>query len=105
MGAFQQVPMSVLQPTGWTPFLPGLSGPASLNLLSLCCLPACSLQGNACSERDDTSEVEPGSGNSGDHTFLWSQWKGHGGKMGQGWSANKGSLALSWKIKQQKRTK
>lgn len=106
VGAFQQVPTSALQPTGWTLFLPGLSGPGTLNLLSPCCPPARLLQGNACSERDDTSEVVPGSGcrgarvgNSRDHTSLWPWWGGEepGEKRGQGWSANKGPLALSWK--------
>jgi hypothetical protein len=77
-GSTSAVPTSALQPTGSTPFLLGLSAPRSLNLLSPCCPPACVLQGNACSERDDTSEAGPSSGRrgagggvSGDHTSLW----------------------------------
>lgn len=60
-------------------------------------------QVNACSERDDTSEVAPSSGCRGagvgdsGHTSLWPQGKGPGEKMGQGRTANKGPLALSWK--------
>lgn len=56
-----------------------------------------SVQGNACSERDDTSEMDPGSGNSGDHTSLWSRGKEPRAKRGLGRPANKEPLALSWK--------
>lgn len=37
-------------------------------------------------------------GNSRDHTSLWPWWGGEepGEKRGQGWSANKGPLALSF---------
>lgn len=68
------------------------------------------LQGNACSERDDTSEVVPGSGRRGAGVGNSGATLpcGHGertrGKRGQGRPANKGPLALSWK-KQQRRTK
>lgn len=49
--------------TDWLSTLrPDLSGPGSLNVLILAARP---LQGNACSERDDTSEVVPGSGRRG----------------------------------------
>lgn len=56
-----------------------------------------SLQGNACSERDDTSEMDPGSGISGDHTSLWSRGKEPRAKRGLGRPDNKEPLALSWK--------
>lgn len=48
-------------------------------------------------QRGDTSEVVPGSENSGDHTSLWPQGKRPGEIRGQGQPANKGPLAFSWK--------
>lgn len=95
-GAFQQVPTSVLSRlAGHLSSQASLAQHLSIGSVSAICPPARCRGMRA--QRDDTSEVEPGSGNSGDHTFPWSQWKGPGGKMGQGWSANQGPLALSWK--------
>lgn len=55
------------------------------------------LLGNACSQRDDTCEVVPGSGcrgagvgNSGDHTSLWPRGKNQGENGGRGGQLTRG---------------
>ena len=103
VAAFQQVPTSALQPTGWTPFLPDLSGPGSICLLPACCR-------GMRAQRETTllrwspalRAEEPGWEIQG--TTLPCMGKEPGEKRGQGQPANKGPLALSWK-KQQRRTK